>query len=543
MGRTPLFHLLQRAARIARASLHDDAPLDEFFQRGIEHRIDLRRRRMLQAAGAGLMLAGCRSAPLPRRVAGMEEVAIVGAGIAGLTAAWRLRQAGVPVRVYEAQARIGGRMLSLRDHFADGQVVELGGELIDTGHVRIRALADELGLVLDDLLDGDADADTWFFDGRRIGERELVEAFVPVVAAIERDLALIGDDNLTYHGETPDTFAHVKTLDALSIAGWFDRNGVFGWLRKLLDIAYTTEMGLEIDRQSSLNFITFVGTGIDRFHVFGDSDERFHVRGGNDRIVHGVAGKVADAIDTGSVLEAIRGDAGGYVLTFRRDGATHDVRAKQAILALPFTLLRKVRIDVELPPAKRRSIDGIAYGTNAKLMIGFDTRAWRTHGANGASMSDLGYQTSWDTSRKQSGDAGVLTNFTGGRHGVDIGQGSPKQQADAATAMLERVFPGLAGAREGMREARFHWPSNPWVLGSYACFRPGDWTGFLGAEGESVGGLHFAGEHCSAEHQGFMEGGCETGEAAAQAVLVQSGMASPETVSSRPRRLRWRHAA
>src|SRR5690606_28742976 len=234
MGRTPPFRLLQRAARIARASLHADVPLDEFHQRGVEHRIDVRRRRLLQGAGAGLVLAGCRSAPLPRPVAGADEVAIVGAGIAGLTAAWRLRQAGVPVRVHEAQSRIGGRMLSLRDHFADGQVVELGGELIDTGHVRIRALAGELGLALDDPLDGDDDADTWFFDGRAIGEREIVEAFVPVVAAIERDLALVGDDNLTYHGETPETFAHVQALDALSIADWFDRNGVSGWLRKLL---------------------------------------------------------------------------------------------------------------------------------------------------------------------------------------------------------------------------------------------------------------------------------------------------------------------
>jgi len=524
MARTPLFHLLRRAARIAQASRQADAPLDEFYARGVERRTDLRRRRLLQGAGASLVLAGCHSTPLPRLSSGDDEVAIVGAGIAGLTAAWRLRQAGVPARVYEAQARVGGRMLSLRDHFADGQVVELGGELIDTGHVRIRALAAELGLALDDLLEGDGDADSWFFDGRRIGEREIVEAFVPVAAAIERDLALLGDDALTYHGATPGTFAHAKALDALSIAQWFDRNGVSGWLRKLLDVAYTTEMGLEIDEQSALNFLTFIGTDADSFHIFGESDERFHVRGGNDRIVHGVAGKVADAIETGSVLEAIRGDGDGYVLTFRRDGATRDVRARQAILALPFTLLRKVRIDVELPAAKRRSIGNLAYGTNAKLMIGFDRRVWRAQGANGASMSDLAYQTTWDTSRKQAGSAGVLTNFAGGRHGVDIGQGTPKQQAEAATALLDRVFPGLGAAREGMREARFHWPSNPWVLGSYACFRPGDWTGFLGAEGESVGGLHFAGEHCSPEHQGFMEGGCESGETAAQAVLAQRGL-------------------
>jgi len=528
MGRTPLFHLLQRAARIARAAAHDPAPLDEFYERGREIRADPSRRRFLQAAGAGLLLAGCSTLPEPSAPANVlrqaqddrNEVVIVGAGIAGLTAAWRLRQQGVRVRVFEAQTRIGGRMFSLRNHFPDGQVIELGGELIDSDHVRLRALAAELGLVLDDLLEGDDDHDTWFFDGRALSEREIVAAFVPVAAAIERDLATLGDGDILH-----DDHQNADALDALSIAQWLDRNGVSGWLRTLIDVAYTTEMGLEIDQQSALNLLTFIGTDDkDRFAVFGASDERSHVRGGNDLIVHGLGAKLSDAVETGSVLEAVRGDASGYTLTFRRDGATRDVVARQVILAMPFTLLRKVRFDVALPDVKRRAIDTLAYGTNAKLMIGYDRRVWRAHGANGASFSDLPFQTTWETTRKQPGNGGVLTNFTGGRHGVALGQGTPKQQADDATATIERMFPGAVAARVGAREVRMHWPTHPWTLGSYACFRPGDWTGLRGAMGESVGGLHFAGEHCALDTQGFMEGGCESGETAAAAVLQAMGV-------------------
>jgi monoamine oxidase len=518
MGRTPLFRLLQRSARIARASLHDAASLDEFYEQGRELRLDRSRRRFVQGAGAGLLLAGCATTPRPMPQAG-DEVVIVGAGIAGLTAAYRLRQAGERVRVFEAQNRVGGRMLSLRNHFPDGQVIELGGELIDTDHVRIRALAAELGLQFDNLLEGDADRDTWFFDGRAIGEREIVAAFAPVAAAIERDLATLGDGDITYAHHQ-----NAQALDGVSIAQWLDRNDVSGWLRKLIDVAYTTEMGLEIDQQSALNLLTFIGAeDKERFAVFGTSDERFHVRGGNDLIPRALAARLSDAIETGSALEAVRGDEDGYTLAFRRDGATRDVRAGQVILALPFTLLRQVRIDVELPAVKRRAIDTLAYGTNAKLMIGYDRRVWREHGANGAAMSDLPFQTTWETSRKQPGSGGVLTNFTGGRHGVEIGQGSPKQQADRATAAIDKVFPGAAAARGGAREARFHWPSHPWVLGSYACLRPGDWTGLRGVMGESVGGLHFAGEHCALDTQGFMEGGCVSGEAAARSVLAVLG--------------------
>ncbi|HEV8694254.1 MAG TPA: FAD-dependent oxidoreductase [Lysobacter sp.] len=526
MGRTPLFSLLQRAARIARASSHAHEPLDEFYEHGRALRVDTARRRLLQGAGAGVLLAGCAQLPRPTSAAG-EEVIIVGAGIAGLTAAWRLRQAGVRVRLFEAQGRVGGRMLSLRNHFTDGQVIELGGELIDTGHTLIRTLAAELGLVLDDLLVGETAADTWYFDGRVVTEREIVEAVVPVAKAIERDVAALGNGDLNYRDANPA----FRALDAQSVAQWLDRNGVTGWLRKLIDVAYTTEMGLEIDQQSALNLLTFIGTEEgDAFQIFGESDERFHVRGGNDLIVQQLGDKVSDAVESGHVLEAIAARGNGYALSFRHGMTSREVVARHVILALPFTLLREVRISLDLPAHKRNAIDRLAYGTNAKLMIGFDRRVWRGHAANGASMSDLMYQTTWETSRKQPGSSGILTNFTGGRHGVELGEGSAKQQAELATAALDHIFPGVAAARTGAREARMHWPSQPWVRGSYACFRPGDWSSLRGVMGEAVGGLHFAGEHCALETQGFMEGGCESGEIVAREVLTRLGIG---TVSRR----------
>ena len=104
----------------------------------------------------------------------------------------------------------------------------------------------------------------------------------------------------------------------------------------------------------------------------------------------------------------------------------------------------------------------------------------------------------------------ILTNFTGGAHGVKLGAGSAADQAARFVTDLERVFPGVRAARAGMKEVRFHWPSFPWTQGSYASYLTGQRTAFGGSEGEPVDGLHFAGEHCSLD-QGWMQGAIQSG--------------------------------
>jgi monoamine oxidase len=157
-------------------------------------------------------------------------------------------------------------------------------------------------------------------------------------------------------------------------------------------------------------------------------------------------------------------------------------------------------------------------------MVGFSSRVWRERArSNGSVLTDLPFQLTWETSRLQSGRAGILTNFTGGAHGVELGQGTAAEQASRMVTDLERVFPGATAARTGMKEVRFHWPSFAWTRGSYASYLTGQWTALRGAEGEAVNGLYFAGEHCSLAAQGFMEGGCETGERAAKEVAEALG--------------------
>lgn len=526
MSRTPLFSLVRKSLRLADAANRSDTPFDELLERANEARL-ISRRSFVQGSAAVASMAAVGACAPTRARGGLSaadkasaSVLVVGAGIAGLSAAYRLQQAGVRVKVIEAQNRIGGRMFSLRDKFADGQVCELGGELIDTGHTNMQAMARELGIPLDDLSKDDPSLNrsTWFIGGQRRSENEVVRAFQPLAERIRATRRPFGNEfNPTW--KNPQG---AESLDRMTITQWFDREGVNGWLRTLLTVAYTTEYGMEIDKQSALNFLTLVGAETQPFEVFGASDERFHVQGGNDRIVQELAKRVNASIETGTMLEALEQmPDGGFIASVSRGGAASTLNATHVIMAIPFTVLRNVKLPSTLPPVKQRAISELGYGTNAKLMVGFSARPWRTiHRNNGSIFTDLPFQLTWETSRLQPGRAGLLTNFTGGNHGVELGRGTDEEQASLLVEQLEQIVPGIAATRAGMTQVRFHWPTNPWVRGSYAGFLPGQWTGIRGEERSSVGRLHFAGEHCSLEAQGFMEGGCETGLAATAKILA-----------------------
>ena len=214
---------------------------------------------------------------------------------------------------------------------------------------------------------------------------------------------------------------------------------------------------------------------------------------------------------------AARRADGNIELGVRLDGTSTTLSARHVILAVPFTMLRAVKMEIELPPVKRRAIDEIGYGTNTKLMLGFESRPWRTKfGSSGMVLTDLPFQCTWETSRAQDG---------GSANSHQLHRRPPRARArrvgcraagHARGRGARGDLPGLWSARMTGKDVRFHWPTNPWVKGSYATYKPGQWTTIRGAERERVENLHFAGEHCSLDSQGFMNGAVQTGELAAR---------------------------
>ncbi|MBM3834124.1 MAG: twin-arginine translocation signal domain-containing protein [Verrucomicrobia bacterium] len=523
-GRTPLFSAIRRAFSLAiQADRPSRPPVDELIE--IEKAARVSRREFLKMSTAGALAIGATGAftscvTSERRVSGpIPRVAIVGAGMAGLNAAYRLKLAGLRADVFEASKRSGGRMYTAKDILAPGLTTELGGEFIDSNHEDMLALVKDFNL---ELLDVQGPGETelireaYFFDGSHHTERKVVEAFRPIAARLKTDFDKLGDVvDFEHEGGG-------RKLDNTTLDAYLNVIGATGWLRELLEVAFVTEYGLEANEQSALNMLFMISTDLSKnqFEAFGESDERYKVAGGNQRIVDELAQRVSDQIRFEHRLAALRRKGDAYVLHLSGpSGATVDVEADFVVLCLPFTLLREVELQVELPKVKRKAIAELGYGNNTKVMLGFHKRIWRDLKYSGNIFTDEPYQLAWDNSRLQPGTAGGLTCYSGGRLALTAGQGTPSDQAKRLLPGVEKAFPGVSATHNGKVE-RFDWPRFPWTKGSYACYKPGQWTTIAGSEIKPVKNLFFAGEHCSTDFQGFMNGAAETGRGAAESILA-----------------------
>ncbi|HEY5938646.1 MAG TPA: NAD(P)/FAD-dependent oxidoreductase [Kofleriaceae bacterium] len=526
MARSSLFHALRRLMRRARPRVE---------------RSGWSRREFLGASLASTTLPlGCGDNRPPAQPA---VVAVIGGGIAGLTVAHYLKRSDIRADIYEGSLRLGGRMYTQRG-LTGGQLVELGGELIDTDHVVLPRLAGRFGLQLDDLIADTAGLvqDRFLFNNVVQSETAIVNAFTPVALKMQMNVA-------ASEGDDPASVAEFERIDAMSIPEWLTTEAGLpanSMIKELLEIAYLEEYGIEAAMQSAWNMIFLIDYETpDPFRVFGDSDERFHIHEGNDALTTAMADELEpDQLHVDHRLTKVSAIGDRYELVFSVAGEPVTVFADHVVYALPFTKLREVDLAAAgLSEDKLDVIANLGYGTNAKLMLQFTDRHWETaHMSGGGAITDVGQlQTIWATSRGQDGLQGILTNFVGGNRGITIGEGTPESQAQMVLPWINAVFSGTAAKYIPNSAIRMHWPSYELTKGSYAGYLVGQWR-YFGTEGTREGNQHFCGEHCSEDYQGYMEGGAETGLLVAGEILDDLRAVKPvelvdqlRLIASRPR--------
>ncbi|MEV7419096.1 NAD(P)/FAD-dependent oxidoreductase [Streptomyces sp. NPDC089919] len=541
MARTPLMHALRRLAAEHAAARRLRIPVAEV--RGLSRRALLER---AAALGLGTALAAGAAAPARARTAapdghkptGTPRVAVVGAGISGLTAALTLQDAGIAATVYEANpGRVGGRMWTQRAHWAYGQTSEIGGELIDTSHKKILELCRRFGLPTEDFLGGGpngAEEVLWFNGGYYARDQADVD-FNAVFQALHRDLQEAGE--VAWNSTTPAGTA----LDGMSLYDWIESRvpgGHTSRLGRFLDVAYNVEYGADTTDQSALALVLLMGyqPNPGNFNVWGLSNERYHIVGGNDRLPNAIAAALpAGSIVMGRSLVAVRANADGtQTLTFDDSGATRTVTADHTVLCLPLPVLQQIDTSAAgFDPLMKNLLRDARMGYCTKLNMQFTSRPWRGTGpwpgvSAGDCFTDLDVQQTWDTTKVQPGTGGILLQYGGGSLAKSLTPGSPfateadpyvRSLAGRMLTGIDAFFPGTRAVWTG-RAQLSAWHRNPYSLGAYSYWPVGYLHRYAKYEGTAQGNVHIGGEHCSYDFQGFMEGGATEGERAAREVIA-----------------------
>ena len=472
----------------------------------------------------------------------MPQIAIVGAGIAGLNAALTLQDAGLSCSLYEASNRIGGRMHSDTTTWSDGMVTEWCGEFIDNDHETILQLIKRFGLKTIGLGQGRADRTQivmYLFD-RYYRAEELAKDFQTLARVLQPQMQAAG---------FPTTHSHFTEaayrLDHLSVYDWIEQYVEGGHdvpLGHMLDNSCRGYFGLDTRMQSSLNLVYTFGswTSEERSTSSGPMQGSSKIVGGNEQLPQAIARSLpAECIHLNHQLVALKRNSNdSLMLTFVTSNGSLEVMCDHVILALPFSTLRHVDYrQAGFDALKQTAITQLGFGTISKLFLQFDTRYWYQEGPwpranNGFIITDLDIQTLWDTSLGQTGSSGLLVDYTSGDRGAAYTPPAPystaadsadvQRYAQRCLEQLERVFPGISAHYTG-RAALSYPTGDPYLLGSYACWLVGQYTLFGGYEGVRQGPVHFAGEHCSVEFQGFMEGGAREGARAAREIVQDLG--------------------
>ena len=388
--------------------------------------------RMGGAVGVSAALAACTTRTSPAAsgtksatpAAPGVRVAVIGAGLAGTTAAYRLARSGVRVRLFEARDRIGGRCWTARG-FADGQTAEHGGEFIDTRHVHLRGLATELGLQLDDLWQGDvpdAISPSWinggYFDYYDKFYAQL-DRITTAVKAAARQVGVIGRSgkasDVAYSYGT--VTAGARQMDELNMREWLDQHvpGVSGEVKTFLDQAMSGWYGLDMAGLSALNWMDYLVI------PYPGGDERWHVKHGNDQVpVLAAKALPAGTVQLESPLQAlIKRSDGTYELRFGGSAPSRPVIADHVILTIPWTTLREVDLEgAGFSSYRMTAIRELGMGTDVKLIVQYHRRpaTFKVHGrpwSGTVNYTNPNYQT-WDSAPTEPGSAGLITVYAGG---------------------------------------------------------------------------------------------------------------------------------
>lgn len=455
------------------------------------------------------------------------DVAVVGAGFAGLTAARELVAAGASVAVLEARGRVGGR--TLNEALGDGKVVELGGQWIGPTQDRMYELARTLGI----------ETFATYNEGENVIERRgrlsryrgTVPRINPLVLAdvarIQRKLNAMARQ---LPAEAPWEAPRADVWDATTVAAWVGRHGFTAGGRRLVEIATGSAFGRHPDEMSLLSILAIIRSA-------GSFEALVDVEGGaqQDRIAGGsqlLAIRLAEQLGERVLLDTPAREIRQYSDSVRVLGGGREVRARRAIVTVPPNLAGRIDYDPPMPPARDHLTQRAAQGSMTKCVAVYERPFWREQGLTGQGLSDVGPLSFVIDNSPPDGEPGVLLGFIDGPPARTLGALRAEERRASVIDFFVRLFGEQAARPE--RYIEQSWDEERWTRGGPVCMLPtGGLVGYGRALREPVGRIHWAGTETASEWNGYMEGAVQSGERAAREVLddLAAGVLGPAAVT------------
>ena len=442
------------------------------------------------------------------------DVVVVGAGLAGITAAREIERGGASVLLLEARDRVGGRLESIE--IGEGNWVDVGGQWIGPTQGRIAALARTFGA--ETFPTHAAGENVVEFDGKLVRYRGTIPRLGPhVLADIGQAMLRLDRMATKVPLEAPWTAPRAEAWDSQTTWSWMRRNMATRSGRTMLELAVKAVWAAMPADVSLLHLLFYI-------HSAGKLDLLLDTEGGaqQDRFVNGAqtlavaaASELGDRLMLGSPVRRI--DYAPDGVTAGADGVT--VRARRAIVALPPTLAGRIAYSPPLPAYRDQLTQRFPMGSVIKCLAIYDEPFWRAQGLSGSAVSGLGPLTIIFDNSPPHGSPGIIVGFLEGHWARELGRAGAEDRRRAVLENLGRLFGPRAARPEQYIER--NWAEEEWSRGCYVGYTPpGVLTAYGPAIREPIGPIHWAGTETATVWNGYMDGAIQSGERAAREALA-----------------------
>ena len=449
-----------------------------------------------------------------------KKVIVIGAGLAGLAAAYELSQAGHDVAVLEARMRPGGRVHTIRDPFPEGLYAEAGATRIPNHHHFTIKYAKLFGLTLDPFAPSNSPS-LYYVRGKRIQVMPGEKVDWPYeLTAEERALGLNGLRQKyiwSILGELGDVTDPswppprlIKKYDQSNRSEFWRSRGASPAAIALLSLGGHDDRA---DPRSTLFMLRNQALN-QKFSQY------FKIRGGSDLLPKAFATALSEKINYAAPVVRVEQHAQGVKTIFMRAGTYHTLRGDYLICAVPFSVQGKIDAVPAFSAEKQRAIEQLPYLSVSKIFLQSRKRFWISEGFSGFATTDLPIGQLWDLTYMQPGTRGILQAFPVSLHSRRVTRMTNQQRINFAREQVEIIYPSMRDHFEG--GVTKCWDDDEWARGASAYYKPGQFSSLLPHVARPEGRIHFAGEHTSVWMDGWMQGALESGERVSREVNARA---------------------